>query len=163
MQMRNRFLWVSAVVLASLVPTLAAADYSCPVTTASEPPFVPSAPYEPNAPAGEFWYGTNALWAMLPINGVWSGLPSENGGYTNKLPLWKQGYDGTKEPQPDIILVLKRLDAKAPLVSSRGGTNAFADGVWTMLTGIDFPTAGCWEVTAANGGHTLTFVLSIQP
>ena len=30
---------------------------------------------------------------------------------------------------------------------------------WRMLTGVDFPEPGCWEVTAAYLGQTLTFVV----
>ena len=30
---------------------------------------------------------------------------------------------------------------------------------WRMLTGVDFRGAGCWEVTAAYLGQTLTFVV----
>ena len=159
-----RFLLVSAFMLAAQVPNLAAAENACPVTTPPNPQFVPPAPFAPNAAKGAFWYGTNALWVQLPLEGVWRGLPSrDNGGYFNKLFLWQQGYDGRREPQPDIIVVLKRLDAKVPLVSKRGGTNAFFESSWAMLTGVLFPTEGCWEITSSHAGHTLTFVLSIQP
>jgi hypothetical protein len=158
------FLWVSAFMLAALVPNLASAENACPVTTPGNPQFIPPAPYSPNAGKGKFWYGTNALWAQLPLEGVWAGLPGrDNGGRFNKLFLWQLGYDGRKEPQPDIIVVLRRLDANAPLVSKRGGTNAFFEGSWAMLTGVTFPTEGCWEITSSHAGHTLTFVLSIQP
>lgn len=157
-------LLTAALLLAAVLPNLAAAEFSCPVTIPPDPPFVAPAPYPPNASPGRFWHGTNDLWTELPADGVERALPyNKDEGYSNKLPLWKQGYDGTKEPQPDIIVVVKRLDRTAPLVSSRGGTNAFADGNWTMLTGVTYPAAGCWEVTAAHAGHTLRFVLSIQP
>jgi hypothetical protein len=149
--------------LAALVPDLTV-EAACPVTIPSNPPFVPPAPYQPNAAKGRFWYGTNALWAQLPIDGVWRGLPRrESGRYFNKLFLWEPGYDGRTEPQPDIVVVLKRLDTTMPLVSARGGTNAYFDSSWAMLTGVLFPTEGCWEITSSHAGHTLTFVLSIQP
>ncbi len=32
-------------------------------------------------------------------------------------------------------------------------------GAWTMLTGIDFPSAGCWEVSGTYMGDTLTFIV----
>ena len=106
---------------------------------------------------------TGSLWTQLPNEGVWRGLPRrDNGGYFNKLFLWQQGYNGRSEPEPDIIVVLRRLDVTAPLVSQRGGTNAFFDNTWAMLTGVLFPTQGCWEVTTYHDGQTLTFVLSIQ-
>jgi hypothetical protein len=160
----RRFLWLPVLLFVALATNLAAAEFTCPVTTPSNPPFVPPAPYEVNAGEARFWYGTNDLWTQLPANGAERGLPyTEGEGYSNKLGLWKQGYDGTKEPQPDIIVVVKRLDITMPLTSSRGGTNAFFDGTWAMLTGVTYPTAGCWEVTSYHGGHTLTFVVSVQP
>ena len=30
---------------------------------------------------------------------------------------------------------------------------------WTMLTGIDFPSPGCWEITGEYLGQILTFVV----
>jgi hypothetical protein len=160
----GRFLCLPALLFAALATNLAADDYSCPVTTRPDPPFVPPAPYEPSTVAGRFWYGTNDLWTLLPADGVERGLPyNKQEGYSNKLPLWKQGNDGTKEPRPDIIVVVKRLDKTTPPTSSRGGNNVLVDGTWSMLTGVTYPTAGCWEVTAAHDGHMLTFVLSVKP
>lgn len=158
----------AAAMLAGAGPNLRAADFTCPVTPAPDPPFVPPAPYAPVMkdadPQGSFWFGTNALWTALPADGVWAGLPfTKNEGYGNKLFLWKAGYDPLRELQPDIIVVTRRLDAKAPLWSRRGGTNAMFPGGPAMLTGVNFPSTGCWEVNAWHAGHTLTFVLSIQP
>jgi len=158
----RRFLLVLAFVLAALVPNLAAGDESCPVTTPPNPPFVPPAPYWLNAPEKHFWYGTNALWTSLPVEGVWHLLRRDNGGYVNKLFLWQQGYDWREEPHPDIIVTLRRLDSNMPPITSRGGTNAFVD-LPAMLAGVLFPTEGCWEITSSHDGHKLTFVLSIKP
>jgi hypothetical protein len=36
---------------------------------------------------------------------------------------------------------------RAPLVSRRYGRNAFFDNTSVMLTGVNFPTEGCWKVT----------------
>ena len=49
----------------------AAADGNCPVTTQSQPPFVPPAPYAPIAPPGSFWYGTKTLWTWLRTESTW--------------------------------------------------------------------------------------------
>lgn len=162
MRVRN-FLLIAATALATLVPSLIADD-ACPVTIPLVPRFIPPIPYPANPANGAFWFGTDDLWVELPAEGVWRGLPrGENGGYSNKLFLWQQGYDWRKEPQPDIIVVLRNLQAAdAPLAVSRGGTNV-ASRPPRMLTGISFPTAGCWEVTAHHDGHLLTFVLSIEP
>ena len=156
----RRFLWIFLFMVAVIAPIRAA----CPVTAPPGLPFVPPAPYPPNATRAGFWYGSNALWTQLPNDGVWRGLPRrENGGYFNKLFLWQEGFDWRKEPQPDVIVVLRRLDAEMPLVSQRGGTNAIVGTSAAMLVGVVFPTEGCWEVTSSHEGHTLTFVLSIQP
>jgi hypothetical protein len=44
-------------------------------------------------------------------------------------------------------------------------TNAFGDGWSQMLVGMEFPSAGCWQVTAkyvyAGITHDLTFVLDV--
>jgi hypothetical protein len=154
-----RFLCVAVLVATDLV----AAD-NCPVTKPPSSPFIPPAPYTANTDPGRFWFGDQDLWTNLPANGIWHGLPYHaNEGYFNKLFLWKPGFDGRKEEQPDITVVVRRLDANAPLVTSRYGTNAFIAPMWAMLTGVNFPTHGCWEVTASNEGHKLTFVVSVQP
>jgi len=155
-----------ALVLSALIPNLVAATDrkdACPVTTPPEPPWLPPVPYKANAGQGAFWYGSDTLWTKLGAEGVWKGLPRRDNGYFNKLVLWQEGYDWRKEPKPDIFLVLRRLDAQAPLAISRGGTNAFIDGVWTMLTGVIFPTEGCWEVTSYHDGTTMAFVVLVQP
>jgi hypothetical protein len=159
MQLR-RFLRISVFMVAVIAPSRAA----CPVTNPLGLPFVPPAPYPPNAAYGAFWYGSKTLWTQLSNDGVWRGLPRrKNGGYFNKLFLWQEGFDWRKEQQPDVILVLRRLDAEMPLVSQRGGTNAIMGNSPAMLVGVVFPDRGCWEVTSVHDGHTLTFVLSIQP
>ena len=79
--------------------------------------------------------------------------------------LFSQAYDWRKEPQSDIIVVLRRLAAQTPLVISRGGTNALFqfNNSAAMLTEVLFPTEGCWEVNSYHDGHTLTFIVSIKP
>jgi hypothetical protein len=34
---------------------------------------------------------------------------------------------------------------------------------WAILTGVDVPTVGCWELTGWYRGNTLSFVVSIEP
>lgn len=145
--------------------TVSAEDTNaCPVTTAPNPPFVPPVPYRATSGPNSFWYGTNGLWTQLGNLGVWSSLPRQGEGYFNKLFLWQEGYDWHKEREPDIIVILRRLDAKnVPVVLSRGGTNAIIGGVSVLLTGVTFPTEGCWEITSYHAGRTLTFVVSVQP
>jgi hypothetical protein len=134
------------------------------VTRPPDPSFVPPAPYSPTTPfAGEFWYGTEALWTEVRLDGMWRGLPY-GGSYTQKVFWWRQGYDWRTEQQPDLTVTGRRLDAPAPpLVASRA-TNAFAGDIGSaMLTGVDIPTPGCWEITGHYAGTELSFVVWVAP
>ena len=53
-----------------------------------------------------------------------------------------------------------RLDGTGTLESS-GGTNASADFGTAMLVGVEFPTAGCWQLTGRYRNATLSYVVSI--
>lgn len=159
---RSRFVWVLA--LAALSANQAGAQEGCPVTTPPNPPFVPPAPYRAVPDHGKFWYGIPELWALLPVEGIWHGGPHlREKGSTIKLFLWQQGYSWRNESWPDILLAVRRLDAPAQPITSRGGTNAFVDNTTVMLTGVNLPAEGCWEITTSHNGHSLTFVISLQP
>jgi hypothetical protein len=153
-------------IVSAFVPKASASSdetNTCPITTVPATPFVPPIPYRPTAAPDSFWFGTNGLWTSLGVQGVWHSPPRRDDGYFNKLFLWQEGYDVQKEPKPEIVVILRRLDSDAPLVVSRGGTNAHFGGTWAMLTGVTFPTEGCWEITTYHAGHLLTFVGSVQP
>jgi hypothetical protein len=62
--------------------SLAADRHSCPVTTPSDPLFVPPAPYS-------------------------SSVHVHSGG---KLPFFRQGYDWRKDERPRLTVVARRLD-----------------------------------------------------
>ena len=49
---------------------------SCPVTKASDRPFVPPSPYDAEPYPGGAWFGTDRLWTAPPADGVWRGLES---------------------------------------------------------------------------------------
>jgi hypothetical protein len=155
-----RFLSTAALMLANL----AAANNVCPVTKPPSPAFIPPAPYQVNPGLNAFWFGDKDLWTLLPIDGVWSGLPlNANKNYFNKVFLWQQGYDGKTEPQPDVNVVVRRLDANAAVYKTQYATNAFFDYTWQILTDVTFMSEGCWEITATHNRHNLTFVVSVQP
>ncbi len=59
---------------------------------------------------------------------------------------------------------MKRLDkGENDAVISRptnaGGPNL---GAWTVLTGIDFPSEGCWEISGTFEGTSLSFVVETK-
>jgi hypothetical protein len=138
---------------------------SCPVTVPQKLAFVPPAPYSPEAPfPGQFWYGTNSLWTLLPTSGSWVGLPHSTQGYGQKVFWWRDGYVWTEEPQPEITVTAERLDAEATPFQESGGTNAYASDIGSaMLTGVNFSTAGCWKVTGTYGDAELSFVIWVAP
>ncbi len=57
---------------------------------------------------------------------------------------------------------IERIDEGGPDDAVLSGpTNAGGEslGAWTILTGIDFPSAGCWRITGEYLGQSLTFVV----
>lgn len=133
----------------------------CPVTIRYQAtPFVPPKPYSQAAGDGSFWFGTDKLWTVLPIDGAW-----ELGHYTpndptfrQKLFLWRQGYDWRTELRPNLKVIGRRLDAEAdPLLVDRPTNVSSEPG--GMLVGINFPTVGCWEITGRYRDDALTFVI----
>lgn len=148
---------------ASTTPTAfpALPPASCAVTQPPKSPFTPPAPYSPEAPyAGDFWYGTDALWTIVPKTGVWTDLPRNPEGYTQKVFWWRKGYVWTEEPVPALTVTGRRLDAPASALNVSKATNAFADDIKSaMLVGVDFPTLGCWEITGKYAEQELSFVV----
>jgi hypothetical protein len=134
---------------------------SCPVTLPLNPPFTPPLPYPPEAPYGDrFWYGTEALWTTLPADGRWDQLA-----LGEKVFWWREGYNGAVEPQPQLMVIARRLDAQAPNVEiGPPATNAYhSDFHWAMLIGVELPTIGCWELTGHYDDHELSFVVWVGP
>ena len=146
--------------VASLIP-----PKDCPVTTAGKGSFEAPEPYSAVAPwEGIFWFGSEHLWAALPAHGVWSGLPLNPGGYTQKIMWWSDLYSLKDEPQPDLVMTGERLDAQAPQVKVLKATNAFGEDIGeAMLGGADFPTLGCWKITGQYKKTELSFVVWLAP
>lgn len=146
-------------------PNTSVVPDSCPVTKPPEQPFVPPAPHPVKSPPGAFWFGTERLWTFLPVTGMWSGLPHWDSTFRQKLAFWRDGYDPHAEPQPPNLTVSgRRIDSKAPPLQTDGKGN----GSWTgddefIMTGINFPTTGCWEITGRFNDDELTFVVWVAP
>jgi len=136
---------------------------TCPVTHGPNPPFTPPPPYSQDF-TGEFWYGTDDLWTSIPTSGVWSSLPHNPDGYTQKVFWWREGYSWTEEPEPQLSVTGRRLDAPAPPLHVSRATNAFAADIGSaMLVGVDFLTLGCWEITGHYADSELSFVVWAAP
>jgi hypothetical protein len=137
---------------------------TCPVTKPYQTSlFVPPFPYPAKAPVGWFWFGTDRLWTQLPANGIWSGLghsTPDDPTFGQKLAFGRQGYDALKEPRPKLRVTGRRLDAPAPPLLSAKATNGWVQRDQPfMVTGVNLPTLGCWEITAHYEDDELTFVV----
>jgi len=135
----------------------------CPVTTAKASAFEAPSPYSPNAPWDNFfWFGSESLWTALPVDGTWAQLPLNPEGYTQKIMWWSDQFVLQNELEPALVVTGERLDEKAPPLKFYGATNAFASDIGeAMLTGVDFPTHGCWKVTGQYKKSELSFVVWI--
>lgn len=139
---------------------------SCPITKPSDSSFVPPAPYGRRPAArGQFWYGTDRLWTKLPISGSWVGLPhytSDDPTFRQKLFFWVQGFDAHAPQQSQLVLKGRRLDSAAPALLTDGpGSPSWTDDEQFLVTGINFPTTGCWEITATYADSELRFVVLV--
>jgi len=136
----------------------------CPLTVPQDPLFTPPSPYSDLGFEGEFWYGSNSLWTAVPQKSVWSGLPHNPEGYTQKVFWWREGYIWDEEPEPDLAVTGERLDATAPPLNVSRATNAYASDIGSaMLVGVDFPTLGCWKITGQYKKSELSFVVWVAP
>jgi len=140
---------------------------SCPITRAPDVPFVPPDPYPSKPPAryvNQFWYGSSELWTMLGTDEIWSNLPHNRYGYTQKIFWWSQDFNREAEPYPAFTVTSERLDVpSSPLVLSEEATNASADFGTAILTGVAIPTLGCWKITGKYKDAELNFVVWVAP
>jgi hypothetical protein len=90
-------------------------------------------------------------------------LPDNPAGYTQKIFWWSDLFSLAKEPEPALVVTGYRLDAKAPPLKTYGATNASAGDIGdAMLTGVDFPTLGCWKITGEYKNTELSFVVWVR-
>jgi hypothetical protein len=104
------------------------------------------------------WYGSESFAASLPARGVW---PTTAPGNLIAVKLiWRSaGFRPGMEANLDVTV--KPLNGSQPTAVVVGNTNAHAEsfGGWAMMTGLDFPNAGCWEITGRYRGEELRFVV----
>jgi hypothetical protein len=140
---------------------------TCPVTKPADESFVPPQPYPARPSVSEFWFGNDMLWTALPANGTWRGLPhytSSDPTFRQKLFFWREGYDVRAEPQSRLKVSGKRLHSPAPpLLSDRPNNGWVKPEQPFMVTGINFPTLGCWEITGRYQDDELTCVVWVGP
>jgi hypothetical protein len=130
---------------APLAEAAAEASVGCAVTQ----PFLDQPPDDPNAdPFGFGKWHINAdrtLWVGLPPSGVWH--------TGDEKVIW------IRPAGTELRVSGQRLDAEAsPLVAEI--PCCYPTGF--QVTGLYFPTEGCWEVSATAGDHELRFVIEVR-
>jgi hypothetical protein len=138
----------------------------CLTTLPQSPAFVPPLPYQQKSHPGRFWFGTDSLWTNLAIDGTWNMHDVPKGkGYSEKLIYWRRGFDWRMDTQLELVVTAKRLDSESPLVAAGHASPVFVTGKKppAIMTMINIPTAGSWEVSAQYGNETLSFVILVKP
>jgi hypothetical protein len=66
----------------------------------------------------------------------------------------------SQEQEPALSIVATRLDGPG-VVTADHATNASAGSLSgeAMLSGIEFPTLGCWQLTATYGDAVLSHIV----
>lgn len=140
-----------ALAAALLGPAAAAAEFTCPRTAGYKA-------LGPPLPKSANWYGSEALAVQLPQTGTW---PTTAPGalISVKLFWWSAGFRPGMES--NLNVTIRELSGAEVTAEVSKPTNAHAAslGGWTMLTGIDFPQPGCWEITGEYLGQSLSFVV----
>jgi hypothetical protein len=143
---------------------------SCPVTKASDRPFIPPWPYDAEPYPGSSWFGSDRLWTALPANGIWRGvhfstIDPASGSKMDwwreaKESWWRQGHDWGADSVPKLKITGRRLDSRAPpLVAEVAGAAVTKVRDTYVMVGYNFPTLGCWEITGRYEDDELTFVV----
>jgi hypothetical protein len=134
---------------------------ACPVTLTPVPAFVPPG-HEHDRPLHGFYYGTNKLWVLV-WDSPWRNLPLWDIGYRNKIVWWSEGYYWKADPKPALEISGRRLDGAAPPLVVTGANGSYKDSMGSfIMSGVNFPTTGCWEITGQFQGTELKFVVSVQ-
>ncbi len=151
-------LLVGALILAACSTPAAAAANSRAARIAACPTTAPD-------PETQLYGEPGGLQVFISQEGIWDMLPpGREGGYGQKI-FWKfPGYVWTEEQTPDLDIVAEQLDGDGYFVQTEPATNAFADSLHgsSILTGVEFPQAGCWQITGEYRDATLTFVAWIS-
>lgn len=111
----------------------------------------------------EFLYGSGTLFTKLRSDGRTNGVAT-NRGIREKIFWWSRDYNRVTEPIPALEVSGRRVDNSADTFIANGATNAHSDSLGlAMLVVVDFPSQGCWEVTAKYRGASLSYVTQVGP
>jgi len=98
---------------------------------------------------GSAWYGTRSFAILLRADPVY--------GSGDKFFWYSEGF--RPDQAADLSVSIRRIGEGAATAVALRPTNALFDDRWHMLTGINFPDAGCWEISGRYHGQQLTVVV----
>lgn len=138
---------------------------TCQTTLAEDRPVAATGAMPASSNSSHTWYGSEALAALIPKNGIWTGMGPESD-FGDKFWWWRLGYDAKVEPVPNLVIMARKLDGPTASVRVANATSGFSSNrnvMWnSMLVGMEFPTSGCWEITGTyNATETLTIVVQV--
>ena len=151
-------------IAATAAPSRPAASPGRCEPTRADPAFVPPKPFLARPPAvyEASWYGTARLFTMVDRvpapKGPWlyDGVP-----LPDKTFWWSADWSPRVAPEPEITVTGRRLDGVGTFRAGDPGTNATADFGTAMLVGVDYPSVGCWQITAHYREATLAIVVQV--
>lgn len=147
-------------VLALLLwPLTADGHTDCEVTLPSTSP-VPAAPSAKNHHS-HAWYGSEELAAFIPASGKWYGMGPKHG-YRDKFWWWAKGYDASLPPLAPLKLTVHRLSGLPYEFEMSSETGGYNDDWNAILIGLEFPTAGCWQVIGNYQQHKLKVIFIVN-
>jgi len=103
------------------------------------------------------WFGSEKLAALIPHNGRWVGMGKEHG-YRDKFWWWHSGFDARSRSEEFLSLTVENLES-GETFTLNNATNASTGSdnyEWnSMLFGMEFPSAGCWQITGIHKEQNL--------
>jgi hypothetical protein len=141
---------------------------NCPATQAPAQAFVPPAPYNSNPLSGGFLLGSESLWTFVNTQDFNLSRPA-GPPYGFKLVYWHPGLNWHDTGETHALTVVARRldDPSAPIVFTHhpanmvGHLSAETPDEVAMMTGLDLPSGGCWEIAADFKGEHLNYVISL--
>ena len=130
------------------------------MTQPSVPAFVP--PIGNISPGGsDFFFGTSKLWVIVHPH---QHPPLVAKGYRQKIAWWSEGFEYRPGVHPALEITGKRLDGSAPpLLTDDDINGSYRDDMGSfIMSGVSFPTRGCWEITGKLQGTELKWVVSVE-
>jgi hypothetical protein len=106
-----------------------------------------------------FYFGTDKLWTVLPVDGTWRGpYPgySRDFVYDEKLQWFRTRAASSPKSVP-LIIKGKRLDGPAP--SFIETNEAFDYNPGGIVGSISIPAYGCWEITGHYDDQEVRFTV----